>query len=91
MVSHSFLNFATKATKTGWALVAPIGIVVNLFFPVGVKNANFVLELGSQATCQYPESKSIVMKHEASPISLTASSHLIMGNVKGLVTAFSFL
>lgn len=33
----------------------------------------------------------MVMKYLESPISRTASSHLIMGNVKGLVTAFSFL
>jgi hypothetical protein len=89
--SHSFLNFATSATNTGCALVAPIGMVVNLFFPFGVKNASFGFELGSHATCQYPESRSMVMKHDASPISLTASSQRTIGKVNGLVTAFSFL
>ena len=89
--SHSCLNFATRATNTGCALVAPIGIVRKRFFTVGVKNASFALDFSSHGTCQYPESRSMVMKNFALPISLTASSHRMTGNVSGLVIALIFL
>ena len=81
--SHLILNFCIIATKNGWALAAPIGILVHVFFPVGTKKAVFPFDASVSSTCQQPQCRSIVMKKLASPILSMALSHLGAGKVNG--------
>mmetsp|Transcript_13152 Transcript_13152/g.31140 ORF Transcript_13152/g.31140 Transcript_13152/m.31140 type:complete len:210 (+) Transcript_13152:4416-5045(+) len=75
---HSFLKLTVMHTKNAWALRIPIGITNQCFFPSGVKKAVRSLESSWSFTCQYPASRSMVMKNFASPTVSTASSHLRM-------------
>ena len=76
-------------TNMAWELSAPIGMTTQRHLPLGAKNARRPREASSTVTCQYPETISVrILTLASGGKSLTASSHLGMGNLKGRVTRF---